>query len=146
MGFNGNSPRYVNGTLNYQVAGMHYMPDGKALVEGTYDLLIRSDAARCLYGFSNAPIQASITVTGENEQKVATTSMTEGNGWIKLSAYGFTFSDPTISVRLTQAKVQEKVQTGSQVKKSSVVTCKKGKIIKKVSNPSAKCPAGYKKV
>lgn len=146
MGFNGNSPRYMNGTLNYQVAGMHYMPDGKALVEGTYDLLIRSDAARCLYGFSNAPIQASISVTGEGEQKVATTSMTEGNGWIKLSAYGFTFSDPTISVKLSQAKVQEKVQTGNQVRKNSVITCKKGKIIKKVTNVSAKCPAGYKKV
>ena len=145
MGFNGNSPSYKDGTLNYQVAGMHYMPDGKSLVEGTYDLLIRSDAARCLYGFSNAPIQASISVTGEADQKVATTSMTEGNGWIKLSAYGFTFSDPTISVKLSQAKSQEKVQANVQVKKSSTITCKKGKITKKVTGESPKCPAGYKK-
>ena len=121
------------------------MPDGKSLVEGTYDLLIRSDAARCLYGFSNAPIQASISVTGEADQKVATTSMTEGNGWIKLSAYGFTFSDPTISVKLSQAKSQEKVQANVQVKKSSTITCKKGKITKKVTGESPKCPAGYKK-
>lgn len=141
MGFNGNSPSYKDATLNYQVAGMHYMPDGKSLVEGTYDLLIRSDAARCLYGFSNAPIQASISVTGEADQKVATTAMTEGNGWIKLSAYGFTFSDPTISVKLSQAKVQ----ANALLKKNVTITCIKGKISKKVSGISPKCPAGYKK-
>lgn len=141
MGFNGNSPSYKDATLNYQVAGMHYMPDGKSLVEGTYDLLIRSDAARCLYGFSNAPIQASISVTGEADQKVATTAMTEGNGWIKLSAYGFTFSDPTISVKLSQAKVQ----ANALMKKNATITCIKGKITKIVSGISPKCPAGYKK-
>lgn len=137
MGYNGNSPSYKDGTLKYQVAGMHYMPDGKSLVEGTYDLLIRGDAARCLYGFSNAPIQASISVTGEADQKVATTSMTEGNGWIKLSAYGFNFSNPTISVKLSQAK--------AQVKKSSTITCAKGKTVRKVSGIAPKCPAGFKK-
>ena len=137
MGYNGNSPKYRDGTLNYQVAGMHYMPDGTSLVEGSYDLLIRSDAARCLYGFSNAPIQASISITGEQNQKVATTAMTEGNGWIKLSAYGFNFSDPTISVKLSQA--------AAQVKKSSTITCTKGKIIKKVTGVTPKCPAGFKK-
>ena len=137
MGYNGNSPSYKAGTLNYQVAGMHYMPDGTSLVEGTYDLLIRSDAARCLYGFSNAPIQASISVTGEDNQKVATTSMTEGNGWIKLSAYGFNFSDPTISVKLSQAK--------AQVKRSATITCTKGKTVKKVTGTNPKCPTGFKK-
>ena len=137
MGYNGNSPSYKAGTLNYQVAGMHYMPDGASLVEGTYDLLIRSDAARCLYGFSDAPIQASISVTGEDNQKVATTSMTEGNGWIKLSAYGFNFSDPTILVKLSQAKVQ--------VKRSTTITCTKGKTVKKVSGTNPKCPTGFKK-
>ena len=137
MGYNGNSPKYKDGTLNYQVAGMHYMPDGTSLVEGSYDLLIRSDAARCLYGFSNAPIQASISITGEQNQKVATTAMTEGNGWIKLSAYGFNFSDPTISVKLSQA--------AAQVKKSSTITCTKGKTIKKVTGVAPKCPAGFKK-
>jgi hypothetical protein len=141
MGFNGNSPSYKNGTLNYQVAGMHYMPDGNALVEGTYDLLIRSDAARCLYGFSNAPIQASISVTGENNQKIATTSMTEGDGWIKLSAYGFNFSSPTISVKLSQAKVQ----ASAQIAKRKTITCLKGTTSKRITAISPKCPAGFKK-
>ena len=162
MGYNGNSPEYKDGTINYKVAGMHYEPDGKGLVEGTYDLLMRSDAARCLYGFSNAPVQATISVTGDNEQKVAVTSMTEGNGWIKLSAYGFNFSSPTIRVQLSQVKPEvpkvevpkvesqpattntAAAQTQTIIKKKSL-TCIKGKVTKKVSGTNPKCPAGFKK-
>jgi hypothetical protein len=164
MGYNGNSPEYVNGTLNYKVAGMHYEPDGKNLVEGTYDLLMRSDAARCLYGFSKAPVQATISITGDIEQKVAVTSMTERNGWIKLSAYGFNFSAPTIKVKLSQVqeeapKVQEttpvaapapnqevqKVAKSSVASKKKSITCTNGKLTKKIVGANAKCPAGFKK-
>ena len=164
MGYNGNSPEYVNGTLNYKVAGMHYEPDGKNLVEGTYDLLMRSDAARCLYGFSKAPVQATISITGDIEQKVAVTSMTERNGWIKLSAYGFNFSAPTIKVKLSQVqeeapKVQEttpvaapapnqevqKVAKSSVASKKKSITCTNGKLNKKIVGASPKCPAGFKK-
>ena len=165
MGYDGNAPQYSNGTINYKVAGMHYEPDGKSLVEGTYDLLMRSDAARCLYGFSNAPVQATISVTGDNEQKVAVTSMTEGNGWIKLSAYGFNFSSPTIRVQLSQVqsepqkieapKVESQpapapsavamTETQIVIPKKKSITCIKGKVTKKVSGTNPKCPTGYKK-
>ena len=164
MGYNGNSPEYVNSTLNYKVAGMHYEPDGKKLVEGTYDLLMRSDAARCLYGFSKAPVQATISITGDIEQKVAVTSMTERNGWIKLSAYGFNFSAPTIKVKLSQVqeeapKVQETTpvaapapnQEVQKVAKSNVagkkksITCTNGKLTKKIVGANPKCPTGFKK-
>ena len=133
MGFNGSSPSYTNGALEYQVSGMHYNPDGQSLVEGTYDLLLRSDAARCLYGFSNAPIQASISVTGDQTQKTAVTSMVERDGWIKLAAYGFNFSNPKISVKLAQ----------TQVKRS--ITCVQGKKRITVRAVLPKCPAGFKK-
>lgn len=141
MGYNGNSPDYVDGTINYKVAGMHYEPDGKTLVEGTYDLLLRSDAARCLYGFSNAPVEASISITGEQDQKVAVTSMTESKGWIKLSAYGFNFSSPTIRVKLTQ----KKVASSTVVTKKKSITCVKGKVTKKITGVNPKCPTGYRK-
>lgn len=168
MGYNGYSPQFENGTINYQVAGMHYEADGKTLVEGTYDLLMRSDAARCLYGFSNAPVQATISVTGDNEQKVAVTSMTEGNGWMKLSAYGFNFSSPTIRVKLSQVKPEEPqvevakitnqpasdqatkiesapVKPQTVVAKKKSIACVKGKLTKKIVGVNPKCPAGYKK-
>jgi hypothetical protein len=85
-------PTFESGSLNYWVAGMHYMPDKTTEVLGTYDLVMRSDVARCLYGFSNAPIGAAVTITGQGDTNVATKVVGESNGWLKLAAYGFTFS------------------------------------------------------
>ena len=106
MAYSEGPPALENGSLNYSVAGLHYMPDGKTLTLGTYDLIMRSDFARCVYGFSKAPIQASISVTSlDGDSIVATTEVSERNGWLKLAAYGFTFSEKEISVTLNQAKV-----------------------------------------
>ena len=131
------TPEFKNGLLTYKVAGLHYAPDGKTLNEGSYDLVMRSDVARCLYGFSKAPISATVSVVGEGgENKVATTVVSEKNGWLKLAAYGFTFSSPTISVKLSQASAPAKKTT---------ITCVKGKLTKKVTAVGPKCPTGYKK-
>lgn len=139
MGYDGSAPSYVGGMLSYKVSGMHFMADGTTPVEGTYDLVMRSDTARCLYGFSKAPISATVSVTSASgENKVATTVVKETKeGWLKLAAYGFTFSSPTISVKLSQAK--------APVAKSITITCVKGKTLKKVTGKSPKCPAGFKK-
>jgi hypothetical protein len=137
MAYAGGAPAFTDNKLSYEVAGLHFMPDGKTPVEGTYDLAIRSDVARCLYGFSKAPISATINVTGANgETKTATTVVSEKDGWLKLAAYGFTFSSPTISVKLSQAAAPAKKTT---------ITCVKGKLTKKVTSVGPKCPAGYKK-
>jgi hypothetical protein len=137
MAYAGGAPDFANGQLTYEVAGLHYMPDGKTAVEGTYDLAVRSDVARCLYGFSKAPISATINVTGANgETKTATTVVSEKDGWLKLAAYGFTFSSPTISVKLSQAAAPAKKTT---------ITCSRGKLTKKVTAVGPKCPTGYKK-
>ncbi len=136
MGFEGKSPAFTNGYLNYKVTGLHFMPDGTTPVQGTYDLVMRSDAARCLYGFTNAPISATVSVTGGDSSSVATTVVNEKNGWLKMAAYGFTFSQKTLTVRMTQAKAPA-------VKKT--IICVKGKISKKVTAVNATCPAGYKK-
>jgi hypothetical protein len=136
--YNGVVPDFVNGQLTYKVAGLHFQPDGKTLNEGTYDLVMRSDVARCLYGFSKAPISATISVVGEGgESRVATTVVNEKDGWLHLAAYGFTFSSPTISVKLTQV--------GSTPSKKTTITCFKGKLTKKVTAVGPKCPSGYKK-
>ena len=135
--FDGVAPDFQNGKLIYKVAGLHYQPDGKTLNEGSYDLVIRSDVARCLYGFSKAPISATISVVGEGgENRVATTVVSEKDGWLKLAAYGFNFSSPTISVKLSQAPAPAKKTT---------ITCVKGKLTKKVTAVGPKCPSGYKK-
>lgn len=140
MVYAGESPQFLNGALQYKVAGMHFMPDGTTAVEGVYDLLIRSDTARCLYGFTSAPISASINVTSSNgEAKTAVTNFREDAGWVHFSAYGFGFSQPIINVKMTQTKV---------IAKPTTITCvstKNSKLTKKVTAGSPKCPTGFKK-
>jgi hypothetical protein len=104
MAYDGGVPQFRNGFLNYQVAGLHYQPDGITKVQGSYDLLIRSEVARCLYGFAAAPLSAKISVVGGGSKTIATTIVSEKKGWLKLAAYGFTFSNKTIKVKITKAK------------------------------------------
>lgn len=104
MAYNGGTPQFKNGFLNYEVAGLHYQPDGTTKVQGTYDLVMRSEVARCLYRFSRAPLSATISVTGTGDKTIATTVVSEKNGWLKMAAYGFTFSKKVIKVKITKAK------------------------------------------
>jgi hypothetical protein len=91
------------GTLDYKVASPHFLADGKVF-QGKYNLYIDSKVARCIYKFSNAPISASVSVTSAEggQQTIATTVVSEQSGWLHLSAAGFTFSSPTLKVKLTQ--------------------------------------------
>jgi hypothetical protein len=110
MIYNGGTPSYDNGYLSYKVGGLHFQPDGKTEVLGTYDLIMRSETARCLYGFSKAPVSATVQVVGTaGEEKVATTVVSERDGWLKLAAYGFTFSEKEVRVTLTQAPQPKRV-------------------------------------
>ena len=133
MIYNGGIPEFRNGFLNYQVAGLHYLPDGITKVQGSYDLVIKSEVARCLYGFSRAPLSATISVVGGGDKSIATTVVSEKNGWLKLAAYGFTFSKKTIRAKITKAKPTKIV---------CVATADPAKT-KKVKAVNPKCPKGF---
>jgi hypothetical protein len=142
-------PKFQNGDLAYKVASPHYDSKGQVQI-GTYDLAIRSDIARCIYGFTSAPIQATLSVVyADGEAKKATTLVSEKNNWLRLSAKGFTYSNPTIKVRLSQEGSPTPTQTPNAVKpttaKKTSITCVKGKTTKKVTAINPKCPTGYKK-
>lgn len=148
------APDFDGKQLNYQVGGFHFKPDGTTLTTGTYDLLMRSDSARCLYNFTDAPISASVSVTTASgqEQQIATTVLSEKGGWLHLSATGFTFSTPMLRVKLTGTpKVlpkQNNSNNSNQNKNSNkryVLTCIKGKVVKKMTVPEPRCPIGWKK-
>ena len=157
------------GSLEYKVASPHFEASG-AEASGSYDLVLKSDVARCIYGFSKAPIKAEISITSQDgAKKVATTIVNESNGWLNLSARGFTFSSPTIQVKLSQeapapvptptptvVATPEPTPTPVEVAapapilkpvaaKKITITCVKGKTIKKVTAIKPTCPAGYKK-
>ena len=132
----------AKGSLDYKVASTHFEADGKTVFKGSYELLMSSSVARCIYKFTSAPVNASVSVTSESgEPNVATTVVREKDNWLTLGAYNFTFSAPTVSVKLTQVKAQVVTPAKPAVKK---ITCVKGKITKVVT--TAKCPTGYTKM
>jgi len=105
MTYQGQPPVFRRGFLEYEVAGMHYLAGGEELALGTYELIVKSSVARCLYNLPNVPLSATVAVVNEKGKKVlSTTAVGEKNGWIKLSAKGFTFSKKTIRVKITKAK------------------------------------------
>ena len=131
----------ATGTLQYKVASPHFEANGD-VASGSYDLSLRSDVARCVYGFSKAPINAEISIVSQDgEAKIATTVVGERDGWLYLSAKGFTFSSPTITVKLSQEGSKSVAKNSPALK---TISCSKGKLIKKVTGASPKCPSGYK--
>jgi len=114
-----------------------------------------SKVARCIYGFTQAPISATVSITSDaGVVSAATVVVNERNGWLSLGAYNFTYSSPTIRVVLSGSPVSEVKATPSPTPtaapqkspvKKSTITCLKGKTTKKVTAVNPKCPAGYKK-
>ena len=149
MVYSPSAPEFKDGALNYKVAGLHLMEDGKTLTRGSYDLAIRSSVARCVYGFTNAPFQASVAVINADgsEQIIGTETVREDakREWLFLTARNFTFSAPTIRVKLTQAKQAAAAPAPVAKAATTSITCVRGKMVKKVTAVSPKCPAGYKK-
>lgn len=142
------------GSLVYKVAAPHY--DAKdAVFKGRYSLVMRSDVARCVYGFSKAPVKAELSiVSADGTPQIATIVVGESNGWLRLRADNFEFSAPVIKAKLTQEAEVTTATQNSQASSSSLqatartkstITCVKGKQTKKVTSVSPKCPTGFKK-
>jgi hypothetical protein len=170
----GNPPTFNKNekTLDYKVMSPHYLPDGTEF-KGSYDLLIKSEVASCIYGFSSAPISASVSIiSSDGTSQVATTVVKEKDGWLTLSAKGFTFSAPTLRVQLNQKQDPVVVEptpikvdpnpvvavepapvkvdpTPTVVAKPAIkkitITCVKGKVVKQVTAVKPTCPTGYRK-
>jgi hypothetical protein len=167
------APKYnkENGTLEYRVAAPHFAPDGKTENIGTYGLAMSITLLQCLYGITNVPTSASVSITtSAGGERVSTVALTQIGKWVFLSAENFTFSSPTLRIKLNQTTSTASQSTGtSEVKKDPpapevkevkevaapkpstavakkiTITCTKGKLIKKLSGTNPKCPAGFKK-
>jgi hypothetical protein len=152
----------ASGSLDYKVAATHFEPDGSTVFKGSYDLVMSSKVARCIYGFTQAPISATVSVTSEaGTQSAATVLVNEKNGWLSLGAYNFTYSSPTIRVVLSGSPLSEvkptptpsasptatpkptPISTKPTVKS---IICLKGKVKRVISGTNPKCPTGFKKV
>ena len=117
-------------SLQYTVSAPHYMSSGEVF-RGAYSLIIRSDLARCIYRFSSAPLKATIEVFDSGSEKIsAVTNVSEKNGWIKLSATGFTHSTPTIRAKFKQGSSKGIFIIGQSIEKISIANQTKIKVDK----------------
>jgi hypothetical protein len=136
------------GALEYRVAAPHLAKDGSEF-KGMYSLQIDSNVARCMFGTIGSSVKATVSVINkEGQNTVSTTTVNESNGMFKFLAAGFTFSSPTIRVKLENAPVVAMSPTPTAQKPTTVtkkITCVKGKTIKTVSGVNPKCPSGFKK-
>ena len=135
-------------TLNYQVSAPHYT-SGMQKFLGTYDLVMRSDTARCIYNLQSVPINATISLLDEDgETTVATTIMSERDGWLRLAAYGFGFSAPTIKIKLqaqppAQIGAEIPVASNGSTKKRFTIVCVKKKNVRILTGIKPTCPKGF---
>ena len=136
-------------SLDYRVASTHFNKDG-SLNKGNYSLVLKSQVAKCIYSFDSSPVSATISVISEaGTSVVSSTTLQSNSEWIKLKTDNFTFSTPTLRVKLEaeprQLPVKPVAEKPTNVLKKSTLICTKGKLIKKINAANPKCPAGYKK-
>jgi len=155
MAYSWSPPALKDGFLSYKVAGAHLDSDG-SVYKGTYNLSMNADSAKCIYGFNDAPIQATVSITESSGEttNIATELVSVQNGWMNLSANNFTFSAPTIKIKLTQDKVAAKpapsaspavVAPSKATTNKITIICVKGTTKKVITGSKPVCPAGFKK-
>jgi len=112
--YNAGLPQFTNNELSYQVGGAHYKANGD-LFQGEYYFIMKDEVAKCVYGFTGkAPISGTVSVTStDGNEQVAYTNVTDRGGWLKLTAQGFTFSNPKITAKLVQEPEPTPVVTPS---------------------------------
>jgi hypothetical protein len=102
-----------------------------------------------------------VSVIGTDGAKsVATTTVSERGGWLRLVARNFEFSSPVIVVKVTQEKSETKPEataapspsvssaakpTKKMAGQKITIVCKKGKVEKEISSRNPKCPNGFKR-
>lgn len=135
-------------TLTYQVAGPEFLSDGRKNL-GNYLLALRTDVASCLWKSDLKNSKATVEVTngdGTAGVQIATTTLSQKNGWLYFSAAGFHFSAPSITVKLNPNTVSSTPNTVSSTpQKANKITCIKGKTKRVITGSSPKCPQGFKR-
>ncbi len=162
LGFiNTNATAYVSGpptfneqtqSLDYSVAAPHFAKDG-SVFKGHYSIQLNANTARCMFGLQGTNLKATLSILNDKgESNVITSVANEDKGWFKFTVAGFTFSTPTIRLKLEEV-AQPTMTSGpsptpaaqkpaTAIKK---ITCVKGKTSKTVSGVNPKCPSGFKK-
>ena len=98
------SPQWseTDGALLYRVASPHFKEDGKTANTGRYAFSMREDLIKCVYGLKTLPAYVSMEVTYDDTGKSSVASVSLGikNGWVYLASNNFTYSAPTLKVKI----------------------------------------------
>ena len=159
-------PKWNSSTesIDLKLWASHFKRDG-SLNRGFYELKVSDALAKCFWGIdvsSKTKARIMISYPGSNEEAVVETVVTSfKDGIFQVQAANFTFSSPTIKAKILQQtsnidsstvvvinkpeSIANPVATRVSSSKKSSITCIKGKVTKKVTAVSPKCPAGYKK-
>jgi hypothetical protein len=137
-------PKIFDNEIVYRVASPH-LNSIKEINLGVFELQLSTKVMRCLYNFDNAPLQVTVSVVEENgEKQVATSSWSEVNEVLRVNLTGFHYSSPEIKLRISQSNLPI-LPAVQKVQSKKTITCSKGKITKKITAVSPKCPPGYTK-
>ncbi len=137
--------------LTWTVKAPHFAADGVTENVGFYKAKIPAADAKLLWGLQNANDAATaleVTVTTDAAgTNVGQKNITVKNNVIYINVTGFKYSSPKLTVMMNK-NYKPGAATAAPAKAVApktvkVITCVKGKTVKKVS--TAACPAGYKK-
>lgn len=124
----------------------HLLPDGSVNV-GYLEIRMPRAAALCMWKVDlDGSIKASVSISYEDGSapSVATiVGQRVADDYLIISS-GFHYSSPTLRVKLTQGTSSD--SPIAPVVKKLTISCKKGKVSKKVTAVKPACPSGYKKI
>jgi len=134
-----NPPRWdkSDSSLSVKIANTHLTADSQ-LQRGFFSIQLRLSSAACMWGIDRKSVTASVEIISEGGevQSVASSSIKidEAADQVSINLSGFTFSSPTIKIRLAESKSKKEI------------TCVKGKQRIKVTSAKGRCPAGFKRI
>lgn len=122
-----------NNSLSFRVASPTNDSTGSKN-SGSYELVMREDIAKCLWGNNVTSAKALIQIIDESgNTQVSTSTFLTQKGYLYFKAAGFHYSSPKIKVSFAKSS-------------ATAISCKKGKISKKIVAVNPKCPSGYTKI
>ncbi len=143
-------------SMSVQLTGPHFKVNGEVNI-GFFQAVISGDIAKCLWGLDlSGQTKAQITIVDNKDEQnpvVETISgIFDGHAYT-LTDSNFHFSSPKLSLKLFNEQPvkivtdmnlgKPKVDVALGAKQKSIISCVKGKMIRRVSGIKPKCPSGY---
>jgi hypothetical protein len=133
-------------TLSYNIAAPHFKSDGSENL-GYFQADLPLAWIDCQWPgniLTKSP-KIEISVVDQNGiPQVSTNSVEIKNKVLKVRAYGFHYSAPTIVIKpANKSSVKTPTSSSTPVKKLTTIVCTKGTSLKKVSAITPKCPNGW---